>query len=196
MHNCIFTPHCTEITCDRSCPILVETSYLLERNGISMQSEVFKNPPDKWNISAATEIIRSAEGGCKVVTTPNTVQVAEFLTYCAVCQNWQGSRLHCNVYNLKYSTYIDSIKKSWTSKSEPEELEYMRIWANSAKVLIISNIDFVNFGDFESQTLLSMLQSRRDVFKSTIIVGPKLTSLVGKGEFFKLLQATLGKVVK
>lgn len=36
MNNCIFTAHCTETICDKACPILVETSYLLERNGLSL----------------------------------------------------------------------------------------------------------------------------------------------------------------
>ena len=41
MDNCIFTAHCTEMCCDQSCPILVETSYLLERNGIQFSNPVF-----------------------------------------------------------------------------------------------------------------------------------------------------------
>ncbi len=43
MYNCIFTAHCTRAYCDGSCPALVETSYLLERNGITMNSFVFQS---------------------------------------------------------------------------------------------------------------------------------------------------------
>lgn len=196
MHNCIFTSHCIESTCDKSCPMLVETSYLLERNNISMNSDVLKSPPRGWTLSKALNILESAVNSSRCVITQDTVAVAEYLTYCAICQNWQGSRLHCNVYNLRYSKYIETIKKSWTTKHEPEELEYMRIWVESAKVLIISNMDFVTFSDFECQTLLALLQSRKSSNKSTIIVSPRLSNLVGKGSFFNPLLGTLGEVSK
>lgn len=191
MHNCIFTPHCTEMICDRSCPILVETSYLLERNGISLNSDVFKSPPNGLNSTIVQDLLSSALNDVKAYKTANTIADAEYITYCAICHNWQGNRLHCNVYNLKYSGYLEAIKQSWTTKAEPEELEYMRIWANTAKVLIISNLDFVNFNDFESQTLLNLIQSRISTQKSTIIVFPGVAALVGKGEFFKILKNLL-----
>lgn len=211
MYNCIFSAHCTENMCDNSCPTLVETSYLLERNGISMKSSVFNQDED--TIKSADMIINAATDTIKsVLTTGDTVQVAEILTYCAICRNWQGSRLHCNVYNLRYSKYIEELKKSWTTKIEPESLEYMRIWSNSAKVLIISHLDFVNFGDFESQTLLNLLQSRQNTSQTTIIVSPPVSALVGKrsigtqsGFFHRLtsllhdnvvsLECYIGKVV-
>lgn len=190
MHNCIFTPHCIEEMCDKSCPMLVEASYLLERNGISMNSSVFnQNPAD---LQFALKVLDKSDGKLGVVVRNNTVPVAERITYTAICQNWQGNRLHCNVYNLKYSKYIEAIKKSWSTKTEPESLEYMRIWSNTAKVLIISNIDYVNFGDFESQTLLNLLQSRENSGQTTIIVSPKINLLVGKGLFFVRLQKILG----
>lgn len=190
MYNCIFSAHCTESTCDAACPALVETSYLLERNDINMNSFVFKREP-KY-LASAINTLDKCRGKAKVVTATNTVNTAELLTYCAICQNWKGSRLHCNVYNLKYSTYIESIKQSWTTRTEPEDLEYMRIWSQSAKVLIISNLDYVSFGDFESQTLLNLLQYRHNPDQTTIIVTPPVNSLVGKGMFFVKLQQMLG----
>lgn len=193
MHRCIFTPHCTEQMCDNSCPVLVETSYLLERNGISMNSLVFKSP--SASIDKALDILKQVQGKMGVVLTGNTVSTSELITYCAICQNWQGSRLHCSVYNLRYSKFIEDIKKSWSAKSESEELEYTRIWSNSAKVLVISNIDYVNFGDFESQTLLNLLQTREVAGLSTIIISPKLDMLVGKGMFFARLQKILSEAV-
>ena len=41
MRDCIFTGHCTEKVCDKACPIYVQVSYLLERNNISSNSNVF-----------------------------------------------------------------------------------------------------------------------------------------------------------
>lgn len=193
MYNCIFTAHCTEDFCDKSCPILAETSYLLERNGISMNSSVFHRKQQYIDMTMRT--LELADGHLRTVIATNTVDTAELLTYCAICKMWKGSRLHCNVYNLKYSKYVDEIKKSWSTKHDSDDLEYMRIWSTSAKILIISNLDYVNFGDFESQTLLTLLQTRMGERLTTIIVTPVVNSLVGKGMFFTKLQALLAEAV-
>ena len=139
-----------------SCPTLAETTYLLDRNHISMSSDVFNAPVDKVN--AYSKLIEQVQGNQHTLITNDTVRAAELLTYCSICQNWKGSRLHCTVYNLKFSQYVESIQNSWSSKVETEQLEYMKIWASSAKVLIISNIDYVNFRDFQCQTQFPLPQ--------------------------------------
>lgn len=204
MHNCIFTPYCTELFCDKSCPILAETSYLLERNNINIRSFVFSDTSIDYASSQSLLDRITNTTGVYVVgpsSKRTTSQYADIFTYTAICNNWQGSRLHCTVYNLKYSKYLDDLKQSWSAKSEPESLEYTRIWAESAKVLIISNIDYVNFGDFESQTLLNLLQVRDDGEHTTLIVSPPLTNLVSSkaSRFFTMLKTRLieaAKVVK
>ena len=180
--------------CDKSCPTLAETSYLLERNNISMSSDVFRRGQEA--VDKYSKILTQAEGKLKTVISSSTVATADMLTYCGICQRWKGSRLHCTVYNLKYSQYIEAIKKSWSTKVEPEELEYMRIWANSAKLLIISNLDYVNFKDFESQTLLTLLQARSSDEFTTIIVSPTISTLVGSSPFFGRLTEIMKKAVK
>lgn len=182
MQNCIFSGHCSQQVCDKSCPTLAETTYLLERNNIAMNSDVFHS--DVKLISKYVAMLESCEGKLKTVVSKNTVQDADLITYCSICKNWKGSRLHCTVYNLKYSQYIEMLKKSWSAKSESSELEYMRIFSSAAKVLIISNIDYVNFRDFECQTLLTLLQSRASSEFTTIIVSPPVSSLVGDSPFF------------
>ena len=193
MQNCIFSGHCSKQVCDKSCPTLVETTYLLERNGIAMSSDVFRADPER--LSRFSDIIDSSEGKLRTISSTNTVQDADLLTYCSICKNWKGSRLHCTVYNLKYSKYIEMIKKSWSTKSETSDLEYMRIFSSSAKVLIISNIDYVNFRDFECQTLLTLLQSRAGSEYTTFIVSPPVKSLVGDSLFFgKLTEIIRGGI--
>ena len=68
---------------------------------------------------------------------------------------------------------------------------------NSAKLLIISNLDYVNFGDFESQTLLTLLQDRERKDVTTILVSPPPNQLVGKPTslFFKSLRSKLSEAV-
>lgn len=172
MYNCIFTAHCIEPFCDKSCSILAETSYLLERNGIQPTNPVFHASETK--IQQMLKLLDSREGQLTAyVVGPddNTIYESDLLTYCAICKNWRGSKLHCTVYNLRYSKFIDETKKSWKG-TESEELQYMRIWSESAKILIVSNTDYVSFTDFESQTLLNLIQQRESEGLTTIVVRP------------------------
>lgn len=193
MNNCIFTAHCTEFTCDKSCPVLAETSYLLERNNLDFSSFVFRN--NEFSIDAILNVLDSHKGELITINAPsntNTVRCADMITYCAICRYWKGSRLHCDVYNLRYARYLDELKKSWGGKSESEELEYMRIWSESAKVLVVSNFDYINFGDFECQTLLNLIQLRQAANLTTVLVAPLfIQSSKSNALFFQTLRELL-----
>ena len=195
MYNCIYSGHCVEDgECSVSCPILAQTSYLLERNNISMNNPVFKLSQTDMNMYA--DLLASCSGKLATVTVKSGVMTnlaADALTYCAVCENWKGSQLHCVVYNLKFAQYLEEMTKGWSpyNNSSDTLAEYMKIWATKAKVLIVSNIDFVNFKEFQSQTLLSLLQARVNSDNTTIIVSPPISSLVGEGQFFGRLTETL-----
>ena len=194
MYNCIFTAHCLENFCDGSCPILAQTSYLLERNGINIKNPVFNSSAEDINkMHNLLEIANEETYGLVVDNNnTNTIKVADLLAYVAICENWKGSNLHCTVYNLKYSVYLDELKKSWSTKSEPETLEYMRIWSQSAKILIVSNFDYVDFKEFESQTLLNLIQTRASSGLTTILVSPeprKLMSTKFNNPFFATLKS-------
>ena len=196
MNNCIFTAHCTEAVCDRSCPILAETSYLLERNNIHIDSPVFNsNMKDIQSATSVLDKINTMPNKLGVVISNNTISISTLLTYCAICRHWQGNRLHCSVYNLKFSNYVEAIQKSWSTTSNSDLLEYEQIWSTTSSVLIISNIDYVQFKDFQSQTLLNLIQTRINNGLTTIIVSPKLQSLVGTGQFFNRMQTMFGKAV-
>lgn len=192
MYNCIYSGHCFEYNkCDKSCPVLAQTSYLLERNGIGMNNDVFKLKPDI--IQKYSSILAKCRGSVKtVITNSSTSSVADILAYCNICETWKGSQLHCTTYNLKFSQYLESLQKSW-SNNQPSDFDYVKIWTNTAKLLIISNIDYVNFKDFQCQTLLSLLQSRSNSDLTTIVVSPQLTNLVGDGPFFARLCDVLKK---
>lgn len=193
MQNCIFTAHCSEKICDNSCSLFVETSYLLERNGISMNNKVFNTLYNSDKFPVISKLLETVTDGLGYIGSGSSVEDSDLITYCAICKNWKGSQLHCTVYNLKLSQYLDSLKQSWNLHSEPEALEYARIWASSAKVLVISNIDYVKFGDFEAQTLLNLIQSRSTSDKVTYVVGPtNVSMLVGSSTgFFPYLKKVL-----
>ena len=191
MNKCIFSGHCIKSTCDQSCPSFVESSFLLEQNGISINSNVFHT--DATVLSKYNKIVENSEGKLQTVIAKNTNSISELLTYCGICKYWKGSRLHTVVYNLRLSQYLEGIQNSWSNSSNLDDLEYQKIWVSKAKLLIISNIDYVNFKDFQCQTLLSLLQSRDKPELGTIIVSPQTQTLVGSGLFFNRLQETLGR---
>ena len=182
--------------CDRSCPILAETSYLLERNNIYDMPNVFSLSSEE--ISKYESVLKQSEGKTFTYISNDTVSESAKLTYVAICNNWKTSQLHCTVYNLRYSQYVDEIKRSWNTHDEPESLEYMRIWSSSAKILIISHFDYVNFTDFESQTLLLLLQERQAHNQTTILISPQIESLVCTklSVFFNSLKSKLISSVK
>lgn len=194
MRNCIFSSHCTESVCDKACPILVETSYLLERNNITVNNSVFNTAAEDIE-NAQAVIHKSMDKLLGVAVSDNTISLSNLITYCAICENWQGNRLHCTVYHLKFSNHIDLIQRSWSCKDIPEQLEYEQIWLSTAKVLIISNLDYVQFKDFQAQTLLNIIHNRQNNGLTTIIVSPKIQSLIGSGMFFSRLQSVLREAV-
>lgn len=157
-----------------------------------MNNDVFKVKPEL--IDKYSNLLAKCKGSIRTVIEPNlTTFVADLLTYCGICQTWKGSQLHCVTYNLKFSQYIDAVQKSWNSGGQTSDAEYMRMWAESAKILIISNIDFINFKDFQCQQLLTLLQSRVSSELTTIVVSPPISNLVGDGPFFARLCDMLKK---
>lgn len=196
MYNCIFTGHCIEEQlCNTSCPVLAQTSYLLERNDIKMSNPVFKM--SETELAKYQKVLAESAGKATSVIVSSgdfTNLAADALTYCAICENWRGSQLHCTVFNLKFPQYISLIQNSWSYGSDSsDEVSQLDIWIAGAKVLIISNLDFVNFKDFQSQKLLSLLQMRIATDLTTIVVSPPTSSLVGDGQFFTRLTSIINK---
>jgi len=198
MNNCIFAANCIDReSCDGSCPVLAQNSYLLERNEISVtNSAVFRM--DEHEVQKYSAYVESRQHDLAhpintYSTTSSTSSVADKITYCAVCQMWKGSGLHCVVYNLKFNQYLETVQKSWSYGADTSESDYIKIWATNAQFLVISGLDYVNFKDFPSQTLLSLLQERDKPQLTTVLVTPALSGLVGEGPFFAKLTQLLSK---
>ena len=56
-------------------------------------------------------------------------------------------------------------------------------------------MDYVNFKDFQCQTLLSLLQNRDKPELTTVVVSPPISALVGSGQFFNRLNQILNKTM-
>lgn len=194
MYECLFSPNCTEDTCDKACPILAQISHLMSMNNIDIRCPVINysktNKKSYDNCLKFLDKLASSNKLFGVVTADNTITGAELVTYLGICEHWKGSRLHCTVYNLQYSKFLEMTKQSWNFKVESDNLQYMNIWTQQAKLLIISNIDYVNFGDYECQTLLNLLQYREANRLQTVIVAPT-SSLFGRSSFLPTLQSKI-----
>ena len=177
-----------------ACPIHAEISYWMERCNISIDNPVLKS--DQCDIDYAIKLIESNVGKSISIKAKDTAITGDLISYVAICLHGIGTAFTQGIYKLNFSEYLDEIKRSWQSKTEGEKLEYMRIWTDSEKFLIINGLDYVRFGDFESQTLLQILQNRRSADKTTIIVLPDRTHLVGANNsaFFGILIDKLNEV--
>lgn len=194
MYDCIFTSHCTRNTCDLACSVHAEISYWMERCNIHMDNPVLLSSDDA--INRAVMLIESHTGKTVSVSSKDTVFTGDLLSYVAICLHGTGTAFTNGIYKLNFSEYIDEIKRSWQTRDEPESLEFMRIWANTESYLIITGLDYVKFGDFESQTMLQLLQNRRSPNKTTFVVIPEKNSLVGSNTsgFFTQLMDQLNEV--
>lgn len=193
MKDCMLHGQCERHICDNACPDYVEPIYLLERNGLLNIKYVYSLGTKEVN--KVTAVLQKVDSGLFTVVSDDTIRLSNILTYCAICENWQGNRLHCNVFHLNYSNHMDNIQRSWNYKEVPESLEYAEIWIQSAKILIVSNLDYIKFGDFQAQTLLNLIHNRSSNSLTTIVVTPKINTLVGTGAFFDRLKSILSEAV-
>lgn len=192
-NNCPFKQYCRQNQCKIICADLVEYEYLMERNGLLNNKSVLSFPTKC--LQHASECLVASEGAYKVVISDNTSDTASCLTYAAICNHYRGNTLHCSVYHLNFMEYINRIQQSWSINGSDDDLDYINIFMDKAKVVIVSNIDFMQFKDFQAQTLLNLAHNRKLHGRSTIIVSPKLNSLVGSGPFFSRLKEVFGKEV-
>lgn len=192
MNNCIYTPYCTYKQCDLACPANTEISYWMKRCGISMKNPCLSASKNK--IDRARELLDEHSGETCYYKSSNPIEAADIFCYTAICLHGRGTALGNGIYHLDYASYIDKIKDSWNDHIESYDLQMIKVWINAAKYLFISNLDYVKFGDFESQTMLKLFNDRRDSDKTTFLISGK-EDLIGVGNFFPRLQSVLKGVL-
>ena len=74
MKSCIFSAHCTEPICDLACPSLVETTYLLERNGLDLSNSVF-NSSSKQRTEICN-LLDKLDGKLTVIESSDTINLS------------------------------------------------------------------------------------------------------------------------
>lgn len=185
MNDCIYSANCTYKQCDLACPAHAEIRYWLDRCDIDKNSAVFKVSKDQLN--QAIRELETHDGKVFTFRANDTVKASDTFSYCAICLHGRGTAFTGGVYRLNFHKYIDEIRKSWNTRYESDWLEYARIWSASADYLIISHLDYIRFNDFESQTLLTLMQDRVKPNKTTVVIVPEKLNLVGNGQFYEHL---------
>lgn len=176
MNDCIYCRHCTRTQCDIACPTYIETQFWLERCNIQLNNPVFKMSDE--DILDSVRIVNNGLGRITHIASNNTNYKADCLAYVSICLHGRGTALNHGIYHLNFSEYLDELKHSWQTRYESEKLQFMKIWSDSCNYLIISHLDFIKFGDFESQLLLQLMNSRKVPNKATFIVTPGIHKLV------------------
>lgn len=189
--DCVFDSFCTKSLCDRSCPQWAQMDYLMMRNGLTSSSRPFKMKMD--SLQKYIDLYEAVQGSSCAVVCSDPVKSSEVMSYVSVCNNWNGSAMRVRSYHLLFSKYIQSVQAGWNGKKS-DETDYMDIWSKSSNVLVVSDVDYVNFKDFQSQALLQLMQDREREGKTTIIFCPKLDSLSGSGKLFNLLVSKLRNI--
>lgn len=194
MNDCIYTAFCTRNQCDFSCPVRGEIEYWMDRCRINMNNPVLNL--DANIISKYTSILEDNKGGLVAIPAHDTLRVADILTYIAICLHGRGTAYTHGIYKLDFADFMSLQKSSFNMREEPEKLEYMKIFSRDENFLIIYNLDYIKFGDFESQMLLQLLQQRKDVEKSTYIVIPESYNILGNNSspFYNLLLEKIREV--
>lgn len=206
--DCPFAGYCIRPgDCSTACQTFAPLDILLDKNDLPISNPVFRIDDD--DITNCCNILNAAKanalkGAASIVfsySNDSSTTSVDKLLYTAICQYWKGGA-NLNVYRLNFNSYIHLFQETWSSTAvlQKDQLSDIDKCIASAKILIISNLDFINFKDFQSATLLRILDERR-LSKQvklgiTIIVTPATNKLIGEGQMFARMTAMFmsGKV--
>lgn len=199
MNKCPFNITCSHSVCDTSCKYFAEYSHWADRCGIKISNPAFK--AKVADIVKADSLLSQAEEGnidssfthLAATKVNNVILTSDITSLYAIHKYCQGIGFYNGVYKLDIFKYFDDIKSSWNNRKPSSDLDDVEIWIRSCRILVIYNVSMVRFGDFESQTLLRILQDRYDPEKLTAIIVEEKFGFVGKPDsvFFVRLRDEL-----
>lgn len=186
--QCIFSSYCTNKQCDLACSRNAMSQLLLEKSEITINN--LANSADLETKKNCHSVIQNSFGKFQVILNHDPVNYADVITYTGICDMCEGHGSNVSVYHLKYSKYIQMLKDSWTYGNNIK-LRECQAFLSSAKLVVISGLDYMLLKDFECQTLLSLLQDRNRLDMATVVVTRSISSLNGGGVFFTSLKELL-----
>lgn len=201
--DCVFAPYCFDLNCSTVCPKQGQHKYLMDLNGLQLPLNFLSFSEN--NLNKGLKVLDINEW-FSCVEYPDSSRYAKFLTYLAICNQWEGSAASAVVYNLNFAKYAEELTTS-SAWSPSDTLQYMRIWAKGEaciksgkpNTLIISGLDFITFTDRLCSELLQIIMDRdRPNFKTVVVVS-SVSGLIGKIDcklFSKLVKFLSGRIEK
>lgn len=169
-HQCMYSNVCTEYECNRTCIKGVTSEYYVNASNFSLYSSEFMNYYNDEDFVKFGNIIKDHRRGYGVVVSKGRKYLSDAFFYTAMIIENYHSLYWPEAFMLNYRKYTDAYKRSWTTGEEPDSLQEARYNAEHCCTLIITGLDTMIFGDFESQTLLALLEDRNKAKQSTILV--------------------------
>lgn len=191
---CPFSAICIQSMCDLSCPKNAMSDLMFSKSRIDKMSKVYQ--VNQLNKRKCADLIASTPaGGIKCIESVNnydkdTNLVADTLVFVGICDNCLQHGSSISVYHLKFSTYIQDLRDSWSNGLSSSLKDIQSIILN-CKLLIISGLDYIQFKDYECQILLNLLDNRTRIDQKTVIVVHSIESLSGTGTFFNAMKFRL-----
>lgn len=169
-HPCMYCNICTEYECNFTCIKGVTSGYYVDASNFPLYSSEFMNFYTDEDFVKFGKIIKDHRRGYGVVVSKGRKYLSDAFFYAAMVIENYHSLYWPEAFMLNYRKYTDSYRRSWTTGEEPDSLQEARYNAEHCCTLIITGLDTMIFGDFESQTLLALLEDRNKAKQSTIIV--------------------------
>lgn len=169
-HQCMYSNVCTEYECNLTCIKGVTSEYYVNASNFPLYSSEFMNYYDDEDFVKFGNIIKDHRRGYGVVVSKGRKYLSDAFFYAAMIIENYHSLYWPEAFMLNYRKYTDAYKRSWTTGEEPDSLQEARYNAEHCCTLIITGLDTMIFGDFESQTLLALLEDRNKAKQSTILV--------------------------
>lgn len=169
-HPCMYCNICTEYECNFTCIKGVTSGYYVDASNFPLYSSEFMNFYTDEDFVKFGKIIKDHRRGYGVVVSKGRKYLADAFFYAAMVIENYHSLYWPEAFMLNYRKYTDSYRRSWTTGEEPDSLQEARYNAEHCCTLIITGLDTMIFGDFESQTLLALLEDRNKAKQSTILV--------------------------
>lgn len=169
-HQCMYCNICTEYECNFTCIKGVTSEYYVDASNFPLYSSEFMNFYTDEDFVRFGKIIKDHRRGYGVVVSKGRKYLSDAFFYAAMVIENYHSLYWPEAFMLNYRKYTDSYRRSWTTGEEPDSLQEARYNAEHCCTLIITGLDTMIFGDFESQTLLALLEDRDKAKQSTILV--------------------------
>lgn len=169
-HPCMYSNICTESHCDFTCIKGITSNMYIKESDFPLYSSVFMNYYTDEDFMKFGNIIKDCRRSFSVILSKGRKYLSDAFFYTAMVLENYHSLYWPEAFLLNYRKYTDAYKRSWKTGEEPYELRRSRYNAEHCCTLIITGLDTMIFGDFESQTLLALLEDRNKAKQSTIIV--------------------------